>query len=411
MGARERLAHLLSAEPSELLLDPTEALRLTTEAYRLWAVAAGYGQACEMFVWVNTSKRSPFQSTKHTDTKAVFLKKYILPKFCKLLLSGVKGITYHFHNIHNIFGNVIFLRIMPVFWSITVIFVSFFTLFKINRFISNKYTGHFSVCHMFLWHFFNMHLYRRNWKAIRQNLLALSERFSKFICLLVFLLCSSWQNENTATNIRNTSTLTNFPLFKHFFLNNILGFDWIPFVLTQRSVPKISQRLAVSPQTPGCLWPSAAPSAPVDPGRRVSAHAGDQHCRLPPGAAHQHGQVHVGFIQSVRCWKHPTDYFTRRPLSSQGVGCPPPPPVTWGHVSGLQASLLAHLKGFLRSLDNPVQRAGSLALIPVYLAYLHAYYHQLSRQVLLSWFWKKDLNKQAVMLGLVHNSNLTTDNW
>lgn len=68
MGARERLAHLLSAEPSELLLDHAEALRLTTEAYRLWAVAAGYGQACEMFVWVNTRERTRFQSTKHTDT-------------------------------------------------------------------------------------------------------------------------------------------------------------------------------------------------------------------------------------------------------------------------------------------------------------------------------------------------------
>lgn len=70
-----------------------------------------------------------------------------------------------------------------------------------------------------------------------------------------------------------------------------------------------------------------------------------------------------------------------RPLSSQGEDCPPPPPVSWGHVSGLKATLLAHLKGFVRSLDNPVQRGGSLALIPAYLAYLHAYYHQLSRQV------------------------------
>lgn len=73
VGARERLAHLLSAEPSELLLDPAEALRLTTEAYRLWAVAAGYGQACEMFVWVNASKCTPFQSAKHTGSEAAFL--------------------------------------------------------------------------------------------------------------------------------------------------------------------------------------------------------------------------------------------------------------------------------------------------------------------------------------------------
>uniref|UniRef100_A0A669F804 RNA polymerase II associated protein 1 n=1 Tax=Oreochromis niloticus TaxID=8128 RepID=A0A669F804_ORENI len=45
LGASERLSHLLSAEPNELLLEPTESLRITTEAYRLWAVAAGYGQA------------------------------------------------------------------------------------------------------------------------------------------------------------------------------------------------------------------------------------------------------------------------------------------------------------------------------------------------------------------------------
>jgi len=50
LGMRERLSCLLSAEPSELLLEPTEALRITTEAYRLWAVAAGYGQACDLYL-------------------------------------------------------------------------------------------------------------------------------------------------------------------------------------------------------------------------------------------------------------------------------------------------------------------------------------------------------------------------
>ncbi|XP_034078479.1 RNA polymerase II-associated protein 1 [Gymnodraco acuticeps] len=67
-------------------------------------------------------------------------------------------------------------------------------------------------------------------------------------------------------------------------------------------------------------------------------------------------------------------------VSSQGQECPPPPPVTWGHVTGLQASLLGHLKGFVKSLDNPVQQESSLAVIPAYLTYLEAYYHQLSRQ-------------------------------
>uniref|UniRef100_A0A673Z478 RNA polymerase II associated protein 1 n=1 Tax=Salmo trutta TaxID=8032 RepID=A0A673Z478_SALTR len=49
LGARERLSRLLAPEPSELLLEPEEALRVSTEAYRLWAVAASYGQACNLY--------------------------------------------------------------------------------------------------------------------------------------------------------------------------------------------------------------------------------------------------------------------------------------------------------------------------------------------------------------------------
>lgn len=172
VGARERLAHLLSAEPSELLLDPTEALRLTTEAYRLWAVAAGYGQACEMFVDLYPSLANVLQSVP----RALDPPDALLP-----------------------------LRLQ---WILAVL-----SLF---------------------------------------------------------------------TQVTNTA---------------------------------------------GC-----------------------------------HQELHTSMV------------------SSQGEDCPPPPPVSWGHVSGLKATLLAHLKGFVRSLDNPVQRGGSLALIPAYLAYLHAYYHQLSRQ-------------------------------
>ncbi|XP_011616044.2 RNA polymerase II-associated protein 1 [Takifugu rubripes] len=67
-------------------------------------------------------------------------------------------------------------------------------------------------------------------------------------------------------------------------------------------------------------------------------------------------------------------------VSSQGHECPPPPPVSWGHITGLQPSLLGHLKGFVKNLDNPLQKESSLAVIPTYLAYLHAYYQQLSKQ-------------------------------
>ncbi|KAJ3613048.1 hypothetical protein NHX12_019304 [Muraenolepis orangiensis] len=68
-------------------------------------------------------------------------------------------------------------------------------------------------------------------------------------------------------------------------------------------------------------------------------------------------------------------------LNSPGAECPPPPPVSWGHVAGLQASLVGQLKGLVKGLDQPgARRASSLTLIPAYLLYLGAYYHQLSTQ-------------------------------
>ncbi|XP_062325700.1 RNA polymerase II-associated protein 1 [Osmerus eperlanus] len=67
-------------------------------------------------------------------------------------------------------------------------------------------------------------------------------------------------------------------------------------------------------------------------------------------------------------------------VSSQGAECPPPPPVSWGHVSGLQPMVLGLLKGCVRGLDNPAQRPSCLTLLPAYLLYLGAYYSQLSGQ-------------------------------
>ncbi|XP_019742793.1 RNA polymerase II-associated protein 1 isoform X2 [Hippocampus comes] len=67
-------------------------------------------------------------------------------------------------------------------------------------------------------------------------------------------------------------------------------------------------------------------------------------------------------------------------VSSSGNECPPPPPVSWGHVTGLPATLVGHLKSFVMGLDNPQQRDSSLALIPAYLIYFEAFYHKLPRQ-------------------------------
>uniref|UniRef100_A0A3B4ZRD7 RNA polymerase II associated protein 1 n=1 Tax=Stegastes partitus TaxID=144197 RepID=A0A3B4ZRD7_9TELE len=172
LGARERLSCLLSAEPGELLLEPTEALRVTTEAYRLWAVAAGYGQACRIYI-------------------------DLYPALAKALQS-----------VH---------RVLPP----------------------------------------------------SDPLLPL--QLQRLLALLSLL-----------TQVTHTA---------------------------------------------GC-----------------------------------HQELQAGVV------------------SSQGDECPPPPPVSWGHVSGLQAALLGHLKGFVKSLDDPVQRDSSLTVIPAYLVYLEAYYHQLSRQ-------------------------------
>lgn len=171
-GVRERLCCLLSAEPSELLLEPTEAVRITTEAYRLWAVAAGYGQACKLYI-------------------------DLYPGLGKVLQS-----------VHRVLDP-------------------------------------------------------------SDPLLPLQEQ--RILALLSLL-----------TQVTHTA---------------------------------------------GC-----------------------------------HQELQTGLV------------------SSQGEECPPPPPVSWGHVTGLQAPLLGHLKSFVKSLDNPLQTESSLAVIPAYLVFLEAHYHQLSRQ-------------------------------
>ncbi|XP_035388775.1 RNA polymerase II-associated protein 1 isoform X2 [Electrophorus electricus] len=67
-------------------------------------------------------------------------------------------------------------------------------------------------------------------------------------------------------------------------------------------------------------------------------------------------------------------------LSSQGTENLPPPPVTWGHVTGLQPTVTGLLKGCMRALDDPGQRSSALTLLPCYLVCMGAYYSQLSVQ-------------------------------
>nr|XP_055027722.1 RNA polymerase II-associated protein 1 isoform X1 [Misgurnus anguillicaudatus] len=67
-------------------------------------------------------------------------------------------------------------------------------------------------------------------------------------------------------------------------------------------------------------------------------------------------------------------------VSSQGTDCPPPPPVSWSHVTGLQPTVIGLLKGCVRALSIPGQMSSALILIPSYLLYMEAYYSQLSEQ-------------------------------
>ncbi|XP_068873486.1 RNA polymerase II-associated protein 1 isoform X2 [Aphelocoma coerulescens] len=46
---KSRLSRFIAEDPLDLLLPREEAIRLSTEAFRLWAVAAGYGQACDLY--------------------------------------------------------------------------------------------------------------------------------------------------------------------------------------------------------------------------------------------------------------------------------------------------------------------------------------------------------------------------
>ncbi|XP_025951550.2 RNA polymerase II-associated protein 1 isoform X2 [Dromaius novaehollandiae] len=46
---KSRLSRFIAEDPLDLLLPKEEAIRLSTEAFRLWAVAAGYGQACDLY--------------------------------------------------------------------------------------------------------------------------------------------------------------------------------------------------------------------------------------------------------------------------------------------------------------------------------------------------------------------------
>lgn len=46
---KERIGRFIAQDPGDLALEQQEAFALSIEALRLWAVAANYGQACDMY--------------------------------------------------------------------------------------------------------------------------------------------------------------------------------------------------------------------------------------------------------------------------------------------------------------------------------------------------------------------------
>ncbi|XP_009568282.2 RNA polymerase II-associated protein 1 [Cuculus canorus] len=46
---KSRLSRFIAEDPLDLPLPREEAIKISTEAFRLWAVAAGYGQACDLY--------------------------------------------------------------------------------------------------------------------------------------------------------------------------------------------------------------------------------------------------------------------------------------------------------------------------------------------------------------------------
>lgn len=46
---KSRLSRFVAEDPLDLVLPREEAIKLSTEAFRFWAVAAGYGQACDLY--------------------------------------------------------------------------------------------------------------------------------------------------------------------------------------------------------------------------------------------------------------------------------------------------------------------------------------------------------------------------
>lgn len=87
---KSRLSRFIAEDPLDVPLPREEAVGLSTEAFRLWAVAAGYGQACDLYRYsseleTGAQQRPPTSSSRGTDTG-----------LSRLSLCSLQGVSPHF---------------------------------------------------------------------------------------------------------------------------------------------------------------------------------------------------------------------------------------------------------------------------------------------------------------------------
>lgn len=89
---KSRLSRFIAEDPLDLLLPREEAIRLSTEAFRLWAVAAGYGQACDLYRYSSRLEKRGWRAQQRQWTSC---SKGANRGISRLSLYSLQGVLLH----------------------------------------------------------------------------------------------------------------------------------------------------------------------------------------------------------------------------------------------------------------------------------------------------------------------------